>query len=99
MPVNTKFIASLEANRYFHIIAKATGNNLLFNTDNNRRFFLKRYLSYSMGYFDTYSYVLMNNHVHWLIKCNDYEDLVKHIAAIPPDIQKKHQKKISIKTN
>ena len=92
MPVNTKFIASLEPSRYFHIIAKATGNNLLFNSDNNRRFFLKRYLSYSMGYFDTYSYALMNNHVHWLIKCNSYENLVQHIAAIPKDKRKKHQK-------
>ena len=93
MPVNTKFIASLEANRYFHIIAKANGNNLLFNSDNNKHFFLQRYLSYSTGYFETYSYALMNNHAHWLIKCNSYESLVQHIETIPTEIQKKHQKK------
>ena len=93
MPINTKYIAALEVNRYFHIIAKANGNNMLFYSDENRRFFLKKYLSYSTGYFDTYSYVLMDNHVHWLIKCNSHENLVQHIAAIPEEMRKKHQKK------
>jgi len=97
MPINTKYIASLEANRYFHIIAKANGDNVLFYTDENRRYFLKKYLSYSTGYFDTYSYTLMNNHVHWLIKCNSYENLIHHISAIPEETKKKHQKKFLLK--
>ena len=93
MPVNTKYIASFEADRFFHIIAKAVGNDLLFSTDENRLFFLKKYLSFSNGYFDTYSYILMDNHVHWLIKCNSHEGLARHLAEIPADFQKKHQKK------
>lgn len=93
MPINTKYLASLEANRYFHIIAKANGNNRLFYSDENKRFFLKKYLSYSTGYFDTYSYTLMDNHVHWLIKCNSYENLESHIAVMPKEIRKKHQSK------
>ena len=88
-----KYLASLEANRYFHIIAKANGNNRLFYSDENKRFFLKKYLSCSTGYFDTYSYTLMDNHVHWLIKCNSYENLVSHIAAMPKETRKKHQSK------
>ena len=91
MPVNTKYIASFEAGYFFHIIAKAVGNDLLFNSDNNRRFFLKRYLAYSNGYLDTYSYTLMNNHVHWLVKCNCHEGLVNHLVKIPARQQKKHQ--------
>ena len=93
MPVNTKYIASFQANHYFHIIAKANGNNLLFKSDENRQYFLKKYLSFSNGYFDTYSYILMNNHVHWLIKCNSYEGLIAYIEEIPAELQKKHQKK------
>ena len=93
MPINTKYIASFEANQHYHIIAKAVGNNLLFNTDENRRYFLKRYLVFSSGYFDTYSYVLMDNHVHWLVKCNSHDGLIQHLATIPEESQKKHQNK------
>ena len=91
MPVNTKYIASFESNRFFHIIAKAAGNCLLFKSDENRRFFLKKYLAFSSGYFDTYSYVLMDNHVHWLIKCNSHEGLLQHLTEFTEENRKKHQ--------
>lgn len=93
MPVNTKYIAAFEANNFFHIIAKAAGNNLLFHTDDNRRFFLRKYLSYSSGYFDTYSYVLMDNHAHWLVKCNSHEGLIAHLSEIPVGFIKTHQQR------
>ena len=93
MPVNTKYIASFEANHYYHIIAKAVGNNMLFRSDENRKYFLKKYLAFSTGYFDTYSYILMDNHVHWLIKCNSHEGLHQHLSALPEEGRKKHQKR------
>jgi putative transposase len=93
LPVNTKYIATFEANHFFHIIAKAAGNNLLFHTDENRRFFLRKYLYCSSGYFDTYSYVLMDNHAHWLVKCNSHEGLTAHLSEISADFLKTHQKK------
>ena len=93
MPVNTKYIASFKANQFFHIIAKAAGNDLLFHSEENRRFFLKRYLAFSWGYFDTYSYVLMDNHIHWLIKCNSHEGLLQHLTGLTEEHRKKHQHK------
>ncbi len=93
MPVNTKHIAAFDTDRYYHVIAKAVGNDVLFNSDENRIFFLKKYLAYSSGYFDTYSYVLMDNHVHWLIKCNSYEGLFQHISLIKEENRKNHQRK------
>ena len=92
MPVNTKYIASFEADHFFHIIAKATGNNLLFHSDENKRYFLNKYRAYSAGYCDTYSYTLMDNHVHWLVKCNSLEGLTQHLGNIPEQRLKKHQK-------
>lgn len=91
MPVNTKYLASFEANSFFHVIAKATGDSLLFLSDENKRYFLKKYQSFSAGYFHTYSYVLLNNHAHWLIKCNSHEGLVNHLELIPAELRKKHQ--------
>jgi len=92
VPVNTKYIAPFETDGFFHVIAKASGSDLLFTSDENRRFFLRKYLSYSSGYFDTYSYVLMNNHVHWLIKCSSQQGLENHLHSIPGQLLKKHQR-------
>lgn len=93
MPVNIKYIASFEANSFFHVLAKATGNNILFSSDNNRLFFLNKYSAYSTGYFETYSYTLLDNHVHWLIKCNSHEGLQQNLASMPSELLKGHQKK------
>ncbi|MFN8250373.1 MAG: hypothetical protein U0V75_00730 [Ferruginibacter sp.] len=93
MPVNTKYLVSFEANGFFHVIAKAAGDSTLFQSDNNRHYFLKKYQLASAGYFETYSYVLLNNHVHWLVKCNSHEGLKDHIRAVPPQLQKTHQQR------
>ncbi len=93
MPVNTKYIATFEANEFFHLIAKAVGNNILFGSDENRRFFLRRYSAYSTGYFETYSYILMENHVHWLVKCNSHEGLMQYLSNLPEESIKQHQQK------
>jgi len=93
LPVNTKYIAPFAENNFFHIIAKASGHSLLFNSDENKRFFLRKYLSYSSHYFDTYSYILMDNHVHWLVKCNSHSELIKHLSGMQAENLKTHQKK------
>ena len=93
MPVNTKYIESFEEGQYFHVYCKAVGNNVLFNSDENRKYFLQKYAAYSNGYLETYSYCLLDNHVHWLVKCPTEENLAKHLANAGTENLKAHQKK------
>jgi putative transposase len=93
MPVNSKYIESFEAEAYFHIYCKAVGNNVLFKSEENRNYFLKKYAAYSSGYFDTYAYCLLDNHAHWLVKCQPEESLAKHLANTGTGHIKTHQKR------
>jgi len=93
MPINNKFIESFSENGFMHITCKAISNVLLFRDDENRRYFLKKYAEYSNGYLQTYSYILLDNHVHWLVKTVSHEALYKFINTILVKDQKAHQKK------
>lgn len=93
MPINAKYIASFEPNCFYHIIIKSAGNTPIFLSDNNRIFFLKKFKEYTQGYFDTYAYILLNNHVHFLVKASADTILQTHISQLQEPFRKQHQKK------
>jgi hypothetical protein len=84
---------SFAENQYFHIYCKAVGNNVLFKKDENKKYFLYKYAIYTNGYLETYAYCLLDNHVHWLVKCQSYEYMIAHLTAIGKSDLKNHQKK------
>jgi len=93
MPINERYLTQFTENTFLHITCKAIGNVYLFRNDDNRRYFLKKYAEYSNGYLQTYSYILLGNHVHWLVKTVSEESLFNFIDILPQKDQKSHQKK------
>lgn len=93
MPINDKYIESFCETTFLHITCKAVSDVLLFRNDENRRYFLKKYAEYSYGYLETYSYILLDNHVHWLVKTVSEESLFYFLHTIPLADRKSHQKK------
>jgi putative transposase len=97
MPINEKYLASFEESKFYHIYSKAVGEDLLFRTDENMRFFLQKYSTYTSNYFDTYSYNLLDNHFHLLIKCVSEDTLVSSLAKYDFGSLKKHQQNFLLK--
>jgi len=93
MPINHKYIESFTESTFLHITCKAVSNVHLFRNDDNRRYFLKKYAEYSYGYLETYSYILLDNHVHWLVRTVTEKLLFDFLNLIPLKDQKSHQKK------
>lgn len=91
MPVNNKYIEDFQEEGYTHLICKSVGDTMLFLTNENRKFFLAQYARYSLGYFETLSYILLNNHAHFLIKCNSESRLKRHLVTLGTEILKSHQ--------
>jgi putative transposase len=52
----------------YHIYNRANGNEKLFIQSENYRFFLEQYQLYVSPYVDTFSYCLMPNHFHLLLR-------------------------------
>jgi putative transposase len=59
-----------EPENYYHVYNKSINRELLFRSDENQYFFLRRYNHYLNGLLSTFSYCLMPNHFHLFIKIN-----------------------------
>ena len=65
----------LEFGKFYHILNKAVGNDLLFQTNQDYIFFLAKIEHYILPIADIYSYCLIPNHFHLLAKIKDEEDI------------------------
>ncbi|WP_456461278.1 transposase [Reichenbachiella sp.] len=63
--------------KYYHIYNRANGDENLFRTDENFRFFLEKYKLYISPWVDTFAYCLMPNHFHFFVKVKNIEELKK----------------------
>lgn len=60
--------AILEPESTYHIFNRANGSEKLFLSDDNYRYFLKKYDEYIYPIADTFCYCLMPNHFHFLVR-------------------------------
>lgn len=60
--------AILEPESTYHIFNRANGNEKLFLSDDNYRYFLKKYDEYIYPIANTFCYCLMPNHFHFLVR-------------------------------
>ncbi|MBN1968323.1 MAG: transposase [Candidatus Delongbacteria bacterium] len=67
-------------NQYYHIFNRTNNEELLFRSDENYIFFLKKYRYYMDEYFETIAYCLMPTHFHFLIRVKN--DDIKYKTAL-----------------
>jgi putative transposase len=77
----------LKPNTVYHIIAHAVENNNLFYTDDNYAYFLRKWQQFGQGYFKTYAFCLMSNHLHLCVQTVDEATLRQLII----DKKRQHQ--------
>jgi putative transposase len=65
----------MEPGKSYHIYNRANGNESLFRSDENFRYFLQRYAHFITDVADTYAYCLMPNHIHFLVKIKSLAEL------------------------
>jgi len=77
-----KYFIPLEAGNYYHIFNRAIGNEKFFKNESNYIYFLKKFIAYINPVANTYSYVLMPNHFHFLIEIKNKSDLYKRYTEL-----------------
>ncbi|HZI24926.1 MAG TPA: hypothetical protein VFD46_07615 [Chryseolinea sp.] len=60
--------STLEPGCLYHIYNHAVGNDKLFLSEENYRYFLRRYEHFIPQVAETYAYCLMSNHLHFLVE-------------------------------
>lgn len=89
-----KGLDNFEANNFYHIVNHAVGNENLFRTTDNYRYFLDRYSHHISSALETFAYCLMPNHFHLLVRVGSIEELSKD-PKFKDDVHKYVMQKIS----
>ncbi len=71
----------------YHVLSRAVGNEELFLTGENYRFFLSRFDRYISPVADTYCYCLLSNHFHFLVQIKEAASLINWLKK-PVDEEK-----------
>jgi putative transposase len=65
----------LEPDSYYHVYNRGINSCIIFNNQDNYRYFLKQFSKYMIEVVDVYAYCLMPNHFHFLFKVKSKEEL------------------------
>ena len=68
--------APLKHGETYHIYNKAVGNELLFRTEKDYHFFLDKYERFILPYTEIYSYCLLPNHFHFLMRIKNPDEII-----------------------
>ncbi len=66
----------MQAGTYYHIYNRANGSENLFRNNENYRYFLQQWVKYTWPVAETYTYCLMPNHFHFLVKIKSNNELL-----------------------
>lgn len=89
MPVPEKYLADFEEETSFHVYNCTNNNELLFYSDENRRYFLRNYEQRLSPFISTWCWCLLPNHFHLLVR-------VKSLAAVSQYLLSKDNRSLSL---
>jgi REP element-mobilizing transposase RayT len=73
---------SLQPGEFYHIFSRTIGSELLFRSDENYSFFLKKYLKHCGEQFLTFAYCLLPNHFHFLVQVKENTTSEQALSSI-----------------
>ena len=76
-------ISKFEPNCFYHIYNRSIGNELLFNHDNDFKYFICKMDRFINPHAKVYAYCLIPNHFHLLLKVSENKDLPAGVEDLP----------------
>lgn len=69
------YFTKFQEGNFYHVYNRTVDKKPMFKNDGNYEYFLKQYDKYLSPVVDTYSYSLLGNHFHLMIKIQNLQDL------------------------
>jgi REP element-mobilizing transposase RayT len=76
-----------QAEHFYHVFNRTNGKEPLFRSEDNYRYFLKRYAEYIEPVAVTYAYCLLGNHFHLLVRIRTEAELTNFSPSEKPESQ------------
>jgi putative transposase len=86
------YLADFEEGSILHIFNRTNNKELLFNNELDKQLFLNRYQFYLFPFLDTFSWTLIPNHFHLIVRVKKRQEIVKHLESLNPAVLKKVEK-------
>ena len=71
MALTEHYFTKFKENQFYHVYNRSIDKKAMFKNDGNYEFFLKQFDNYLSPVLDTYSYCLLGNHFHLLVRIQD----------------------------
>ncbi len=68
---------------YYHIYNRANGDEKIFKSEENYRFFLEKFQFYIVPIADVFSFCLMPNHFHFLVRFKSEKEILLNLQGSP----------------
>lgn len=91
MPTPPEFKAPFQPECFYHIVCKSIDGIILFKEDIDYKVFLQRFLQFTNQVLDVWSYCLLANHTHHIIR-------IKSLATVGENIKKVTDQTVSMKS-
>jgi putative transposase len=72
----------LEKGNVYHIYNRGINGEIIFNTDENKHYFLKLYSKYLENKADTFAFCLMYNHFHFIIRIVNEKEITQALSNL-----------------
>ncbi len=79
----TDYECPLVPDGFYHIFNRTNNKEALYQSDENRKYFLMKFQEYLLPFSTVYSYCLLDTHFHFLIKVREVEELEKYLLQLP----------------
>ena len=82
MPTPPEFKAPFRPECFYHIVCKSIDGIILFKEDNDHEVFLQRFQQFTNPVLDVWSYCLLTNHSHHIVKMKPLPTVLENIKKI-----------------
>jgi putative transposase len=80
------YFTRFECGKFYHVYNRSVDRQPMFRSDENCEYFLKKFNQYLHDVLDVYTYSLLDNHFHFLVRIKDNLDKLKSNKKIENDI-------------
>ncbi len=86
------YYQDLIPDKIYHIYTRAIGNEKLFLVDENYRYFLQKFRKYILPIADIYTWTLLPNHFHFMIRIKNIEFINQHFSKLKKGVELEPEK-------